>query len=63
MLPPTAAVFRVTDPREWKPWGAKVTVVTPAAFSDTCPDPAPRGDVSTEKVVRALAPYARESRG
>ena len=60
---PTVAVFRVTDPREWQPWGAKVTVVTLAALSDTRPDPAPHGDVGTGKVMHALAPYARESRG
>lgn len=60
---PTVAVFRVTDPREWKPWGAKVTVVTPEAHADPCPDLAPHREIGTERVVRALAAYAREFRG
>ena len=60
---PTVAVFRVTDPREWTPWGAKVTVVTPDGLPDPCPDAAPHGEVGTGKVVRALARYVGESRG
>lgn len=48
---PTVAVFRVTDPREWTPWGPRVAVVGPRRHGgDGC-----AGDVSVDEVIRELS--------
>ncbi len=48
---PTAAIFRVTDPREWTPWGPRVAVLGPPRHGGGgC-----AGDVSVNEVIRELS--------
>ena len=59
---PTVVVFRVTDAREWMPWGPRVTVIGPEPPTDR--DGEFRrgervGDVSADSVIRELVPVAR----